>query len=256
MNLDDLQQQVQVFMVERRGLAMALGVATGALMLLIFAAWPVWNQVQEVRSDIKKASKQLDTVSRQAQVLQKLDIEDSDQYERVAIALPQNKQPLANLLRISQVASTSGVQFLDYNLNPGVVSTDEAQLEKASDIGEFEFDVTLRGTYEQMKTAFALIEQSLPLFSINTFSLATTQSDDVDTANLDVEQRIITVELLLTSYYSYLDSQMMKASEIKMLTASQQDIVDQLGQYSMPTNNFGVNPQEFNNTQLFMQRVN
>lgn len=252
MKLEDIQQQLQIFIVERKSLVLAIGFIIASVLLIFLAAWPTWSKLSVARADLKKASQQVEQTETQKELLQNIMQDLDNQYDLVMTALPADKQPLANLLRIREVASRSGVRFVDYTLNPGLVSTDAAELEqRQSPVQEFRFKVTLEGEYNQMQQAFKLIEESLPIFSINSYDLEVSNEEATD-----LEQKQITVDLDLVSYYSVLESDQVATKKMINFTPQQQQTLQKLSEFSLPSTDYSVQPQEFDNQDLFLPATN
>lgn len=246
-NFDDLQQEVRIFMVERQQLVMAGAVAISALLIIFFAIWPMWGKNQEFRSEMKTLQRQVKNTTQQKSIIESA-IDNSEQLQRVNAALPLYKQPLTNLLQISQVASQSGVIISEYSLNPGVVSTDSAELDKKSkSISDpFVFQVVLEGQVDQVREAFRLIETSLPLIEIESFNLSSSGS-----RNEDGQEVRSTVELDLVAHSAFLEASDLKNQKIEDLNSEQLAALDKLKTYTLPSPGNQIQPRFFENADLF-----
>lgn len=248
MNINDWQQQLQYFVIERRMLVVSAAIGGASLLLVGLGIWPAWQKIQANTVALRRLEQQVTKSSQRVNILSKISEADNKKFERVAIALPEFKQPLNNLMAINTIASRSGVIIDDYNLNPGVVSTDSGQVTTVTTtaskgVESFKFEVTLSGSLEQIETAFAQIETSLPLMDIAAFDLTSS-------AKIPGQYQ---VTLSLLSRYAGISSAAVAKQPVVAINAEQTAIMEILQKFSLPGEGSDITPQEYNNDSLFGQ---
>ena len=251
MKLQDIQQLVQMFIVERRLLVVAIALAIASLAIGGAAIWPMWQQLQTTSTQIRKLENQVNKNQKRLKIVQNVSEEDQQNFDRVGMALPEYKQPLNYLLIMNDIASRSGVVISEYNLNPGIVSTDSADTTTtsrsvAAGVDAFDFTVTLQGTLDQIKDSFHQLETSLPLMEITQFDLSASTQDD---SGID-QYRVI---LSLVSHYAKLEVKDVAKQTVEPLSDAQQSILDQITTYHLPGENTKVAPKLYDNQNIFGQ---
>ncbi len=246
MNMNDWQQQIQYFLIERRMLVVSAAIGAASLLLIALGIWPAWQKIQKNAVAIRRLEQQVAKSSQRVTILSDLKEADQEHFDRVSIALPEFKQPLHNLMAINTIASHSGVIIEDYNLNPGVVSTDSAQPEAkptltAQGVEIFKFEVTFSGSLEQIKEAFSQIESSLPLMDISQFDLSSSIRDEEN----------YQVTLSIFSRYAAISSEAVAKQPVTKLNAEQLKVLEALQGYSLPGEGSDILPQQYDNQELF-----
>jgi hypothetical protein len=248
MSTQDLQQLLQMFWIERRRLLVSVLLIVVSVLLVAFSVWPSWQKIQASNRQIKKIETQLNKNQKRLDLINQLSENDNQLFERVAIALPEYKQPLNYLLIMDDIAERSGVTVVEYNLNPGIVSTDSADTstarQPASGALAFEFDVSIKGSLEQIKNAFAQIETSLPLMQITVFDLNVNSVENSDEISYSAS-------LSLSTNYAKLEVKDVAKQTVEELDPDQQAVLDQIESYFLPGEGTKVSPQKFNNQSFF-----
>jgi len=247
-SISDWQQQLQYFLIERRMLVISACIGVASLLLIGLGIWPAWQKIQTNTVALRRLDQQVSKSSQRVNILSKINKADNEKFERVAIALPEFKQPLSNLMAINTIASRSGVVIDDYNLNPGVVSTDSGQpaavtTTATKGVENFKFEVTLSGSLEQIEDAFAQIETSLPLMDIAAFDL---------TSSAKVPGQF-QVTLSLLSRYAAISSAAVAKQPVVAINDEQTAIMETLQKFTLPGEGSDITPQEFDNDNLFSQ---
>jgi hypothetical protein len=252
MTSQEWQQQIQLYILERRTLLVS--VVSGLIALLIWplGIWPLWNQYSSAQTQIRRLQNQVNQVSSRATLLQGVDAERREDFRRAEAALPLQKQPFAALLGLNEIASRSGVSLTSYDLNPGVVSTDSAQSESqrptANGIFTFPLEVTFQGSFAQLQDAFRLIETTLPLFEIDEYSISP-QANATDSADL------VRSELTIRMVSAPLQAGEFARSTASQLSPKQQAVIEKLRTYTLtePQNFLPQEGVEFNNPDYLLQ---
>lgn len=254
MKLADIQSYLQMFLVERRMLVVALGLFITSLIIGGAAIWPMWQQAQTTRSKIQKLEQQVGKNQKRLNILTSLTEAQKQDFARVATALPEYKQPLNYLLMMNEIASRSGIVISEYNLDPGIVSTDSAETagtprSNASGATPFSFDVTIQGSLEEVERAFQNIETSLPLMEISRFDFATMSKG----ATLNETGTRYEVILTLVTRYALLDAKSVAKQTVEPLTPDQQAVLQAISSFHMPGEGTQIPPVQYDNRAIFGQ---
>jgi hypothetical protein len=241
MNWEDSKQEFQFFLVERRILARSIVLSLISLGLIFLVVWPLWSNNQNVNSSIKQIEKKLSSSSQRLNLIKTHSQEQQEDYDRVALALPDQKQPLQDLLAMREIASSSGALLSEYNLNPGLVSTESAETAPATtqNMQTFSFEVSLQGTLENIQKTFAAIENSLPMFEITEFDFS---------SNSESEYR---VNLNLVSRYASLQPSSVAKKSVKSLNDQQNQVLNELRRFSITGSDKQISPLEYKDRQIF-----
>lgn len=230
MTLQDWQQQLQLYVLERRTLIVSIVCVAIAVIIWPVGIWPLWNRFSEAQSQVKRLQNQVNQVSARASLLQSLDAVRREDFRRAEAALPLQKQPFAALLGLNEIASRSGVVLSAYDLNPGIVSSDSAQAEgqrsnAASGVQAFPIEVSLQGTMAQLQEAFRQIETNLPLFEIVEYSISQrTASSSAD---------LVSSELTIRMFSAPLQASEFARATAAPLSAKQQAVAERLGGFTL-----------------------
>lgn len=230
MTIQDWQQEIQLYFLERRALIISIVCALIAILIWPLAIVPLWNQMSSSQTRAKSLSTQVNQTTTRANLLQSVDEQQRENFRRAEAALPLQKQPFAALLGINEIASRSGVALNSYDLSPGVVSTNSAETEDvrptSTGVQSFPIDVSFQGTIDQVQEAFRLLESNLPLFEIVEFSISP-QGDATSEAALvrsDVTVRMFSAPLQTSEF---------ARSTASTLTDKQLSVMERLQQYTL-----------------------
>lgn len=252
MTTQDWQQQIQLYILERRTLLVSVVCVLIALLIWPLGILPVWNQFSAAQTQTRRLQSQVNQATIRANLLQGLDTERLEDFKRAEAALPLQKQPFAALLGLNEIASRSGLSLTSYDLNPGVVSTDSAQTEAqrptAAGVLNFPLEVTFQGSFTQLQEAFRLIETNLPLFEIDEYSIS-------PQANSSGSADLVSSELTIRMFSAPLQAGDFARSTATQLSPKQQAVVEKLRGYTLsdPQNFLPQQGIQFNNADYLLQ---
>jgi hypothetical protein len=244
-NLSGLEQILQGALVERKQLLLSVVIVVLGVLVAVVGAWPLWQRIQSSQASLRKLQTQVNKDAQRLRVLESANAQDSGNFDLMALALPEFKQPLSNMITLGEIASRSGVVIVEYNLSPGVVSTDSAETQVTGKSGTdaFTFQVTMQGNLDQVKQAFAEIETSLPLMEISRFDLSRNAKEE--------EEDLYRTEITLVTRFIKLDPTEIAKQPAAALSAEQQSLLDTLRSFHAPGEGTKFTPQQYENQQLF-----
>lgn len=170
MQLD--QVNIRILVSTRKFLlfTIALGViaATLVLAVLIPQAQEAMNTISKLRSEtpktdaLRKKSASLDSITGTAEYAQ---------IEVVDEALPSKKPLLELLLSIRNVSQTTGARVTKFELSPGLVASDAAQLQKQErqnnkGFDSLSVDLEIAGSFKQLQDFLLKVEQVSPFTTV------------------------------------------------------------------------------------------
>lgn len=231
MTSQEWQQQLQLYVLERRTLIVSIVCVVIAAVIWPVGIWPLWNRFSEAQSQVKRLQSQVNQESTRASLLQSLDAVRREDFRRAEAALPLQKQPFAALLGLNEIASRSGVVLSAYDLNPGIVSSDSAQAEgqrsnAATGVQTFPIEVSLQGSMAQLQEAFRQIETNLPLFEIVEYSISSQR-------NASGSADLVSSELTIRMFSAPLQASEFARATAAPLSAKQQAVAERLSGFTL-----------------------
>lgn len=207
----DLQKQLNEWWIQRRQLVLAVGLFVGSALLVFLGAYRFWQIGGELQITLEQKEKELGAVIQRATLLNTITPDDRSGYALVEQALPRFKEPLQVMRTLEAVAQQTQVSLGEYDLNPGIVSTESAQetgssrsrnTSRSSPFQSLRLEIEASGSFQQLTTAIDNIEQSLPLMEITDLRIAPARrSGTGDLTNVEY-----TATLQLESYYADIDA--------------------------------------------------
>ena len=204
----DIEKIANEWWIQRRQLVIAAGLFVGALVLLSFGAYRFWLVSSELQISIEQQEKELRSIEQRATVLNTITPEDKAGYLLVERALPRFKEPLQVMRTLEAISQDTQVSLGEYDLNPGIVSTESAvqagssrNRSKAAQSDTLRIEIEMSGTFQQLTTAIQNVEESMPIMEITDLRIAPARRN---TENLATVQYTATIQL--ESYYSDVSS--------------------------------------------------
>ena len=153
-----------------KSLAIAIGMAVSAAILLLVAVLPLYNNAQDVLAKIKTRSSDLDALNAKVSILSQLDPAVlQDRVKVLDAALPPRKDVLLYLASIDGLSRELGLTFGGLSLAPGDIdqATGSAQKSvKVAGLQTLDTEVKMSGGQEAIYTFLRSIENVLPLMQI------------------------------------------------------------------------------------------
>jgi hypothetical protein len=227
----DLQRLRSQLWVQRRELLIGAVLLAASAALLALGAWPFWNRIQVTRADLGRERQSLTKVQQRAALLSGITPDDQSRFEQAGLALPLGKQPLVVLQSIEAIAAEVGVTVREYDLNPGLIST-QAAATTTRQVGRtretqaraqiLPISVEVVGEFAKIQQTLALIEETLPLMEVVEISL----NPEKRVAEFASSGSVYVAELLINSYYSQLDAKALARQGATALNRGQEDALE------------------------------
>lgn len=154
-----------------KNLAMAIGIALSALLLVMVAIVPMFKNASKLLKQIKTKSAELETLTNKVTILSQLD--GNVLQDRVVVldkALPPKKDILQYLASIDGLSRELGLSFGGLNLAPGEITeatgSGEKKSAKNSGLQSLETEIKMRGSEDSVYAFLRKIEEVLPLMQI------------------------------------------------------------------------------------------
>jgi Tfp pilus assembly protein PilO len=131
---------------------------------------PIFFSITKVPTNVKTLEAKLADLQENVAVLDALDeTELREQLSALQLAAPAQKNVVGGISAIKVAAFESGTLLSSLETNPGrftLNATESAQI--YSDLGNsFAYEISIMGTYEQIKEFIAKIESKAPLLQVN-----------------------------------------------------------------------------------------
>lgn len=194
---------LRIIIATRKPLLISIGLILVGIILLATLVIP---QAQETFNLINQINAQKPKTTELKKKLASLEnISANAEYAQVDIvekALP-SKKPLLELLKsLSLVSQSSGAEISKFQLSPGLVATDVAQLQKAAGSKNANYDdleVTLKviGTFKQIQDFLIQVEKVSPFTTVTEVQL----NGQVDRSTLSDTQTKFQADIKTSTYF-------------------------------------------------------
>lgn len=233
----DVNRFKNELLLQRRLLLIGIAVVGGTLLSLIFAAWPLWGKIQTARDELIREQNKLAQIKQRAALVTGITEQDAENFALVGGALPLEKEPLQFLQALQQIGGKSGVSLSQYDLNPGIISTEAAvtatRRRSAAQRGTsrtMNIAVEFTGRFSDLLALVDNIEKARPIMEIESITVdpaRRTQAGDTLTSNLQY-----TARLTIRTYYQPVDMSVLSKSTATALTKEQQKTLETLQAFS------------------------
>lgn len=255
------QLNYRTFLINRKSLAIAIGLGVVSVCLVIFAIVPQFQETLDLNSQLKKEKPKLDKLQRKLVELDNIQFSaEFSQRGFVEAALPSRKPLLELLTSLHTISESDNVSIGEFSLSPGLVATNEAEIiadanKKSNNDGVDTIDVEMvvTGTFSNIGSFLINLEKISPFTTITQLGLSSRSSgDDFNQQESDMRAKISTK--------SYFFTQSVAASieaPLPTLNALEQSVLRDLADFSsidLPEqleitggleDLFGVDPLEF-----------
>lgn len=256
------QLNYRTFLVNRKSLAVGIGLSAVSAGLVLFAIIPQFQEILGLNSQLTNEKPKLERLQRK---LVELDnIQFSPEFSQRAIvdaALPSKKPLLELLTSLHTISEADSVSIDDFSLSPGLVATSEAEIvadanrrANAEGVDTIDVEMTVTGTFANVSKFLINLEKISPFTTITQLGLSSRNSgDDFDEQASDMQAKI--------TIQSYFFTQSIAASveaPLPTLNALEQNVLSDLADFSnvdLPEqleitgggleDLFGVDPLEF-----------
>ena len=230
------QFNYRTFLINRRPLAAAIGLAVVSACLVMFAIIPQFQETLDLNSQLSSEKPKLERLQRK---LVELDnIQFSPEFSQRSIvdgALPSKKPLLELLTSLHTISEADNVSIDEFSLNPGLVATSEAEIvadakskTNASGVDTIDVEMSVTGTFENVGNFLINLEKISPFTTITQLGLSSRNSGDDFNEQASDMQAKITIQ-------SYFFTQSVAASieaPLPTLNALEQNVLTELADFS------------------------
>lgn len=150
----------------------------GLISLIFIGVGGVYaNKFLELRSELKSEEETLEEVMSTLRTLENLSLEGLDTEQLIVeTALPAEKPIFEVLTNLSRIASSSGIALRQLSSKPGSLATESAVTGRSVSTSpskgkekpdNFKLTVSLEGPYQNMRTFFDLVNNTVPLIALD-----------------------------------------------------------------------------------------
>ncbi len=253
----------RTFFTNRKSLAIAIGLATASVLLVIFAIIPQFQEVVQLNAELNKEKPRLEKLQRKLVELENVQFSpEFSQKEIVDAALPSKKPLLELLTSLNTIAVDNRVVITEFSLNPGIIATTAAELEALSKkkakntdgLDKLEIEMVVNGPFSDVGTFLIDLEKISPFTTVTQLGLSSLRKgDDFGAQASDMRAKITSSSYFFTqSVAAAVEAPLPTLSQrelevLQELTAfSQVDLPEQLEVNGGGLQDlFGVDPFEF-----------
>lgn len=251
-------------LLQRRLLLIGIAVVIGCIGSLAFGAYPLIEKIQLAQANLKQEKAELAKIQQRAALVTGLNDEDRANFSLAAEALPLEKQPLALLQMLQALSGASNTSLTQYNLNPGVISTESAaapttnrrRTGAAAVTAAKNMEITgeFAGSFSSLISLVQNVETARPIWEIESLTVdPVKRKTGSASANFTY-----TAKMTLRSYYHPITAASVGSATAQALTTQQkttlttlQEMKSWLPQESVDASGQNVQPGTFQNTDLF-----
>lgn len=201
-----LEQWRKEYWGQRRQLVLALVFTLVSILIFVMGGQQISGMVRQTNLSIRREKDALNKIQRRVKLIEEISSDDRSAFEQAARAMPGSKQPLAILRSLEAIAEENQMSIGHYDLNPGLLSTEEAVLaekkKQEEGIESFVIKLEMTGSFNNLLSSLQEIEQTLPLMEVTTLTI----SPMTTALNEDIGSVPYRAELQVRSFFALLDA--------------------------------------------------
>lgn len=230
------QLNYKTFLVNRRSLAVAIGLSIVSAALVIFAIIPQFQEIIKLNSELNNEKPKLEKIQKKLVELDNIQFSpEFSQREVVDAALPSKKPLLELLTSLHTISEADRVSITEFSLNPGLIASSEAEIQEDAKrlankdgVDSIDLEMTVVGTFDDVGKFMLDLEKISPFTTITQLGLSSRASgDDFTAAASDIQAKISTK--------SYFFTQSVTASveaPLPVLNQGEQEVLTELANFS------------------------
>lgn len=227
---------IEMILNNRKQMVISVIFGIVSIGLLFLAIIPQFKEFLSLKSEFDKEVPRLSKLKQKLVELENIQFTpEFAQSEVVNNALPSKKPLLELLSSLSSIAAASSVKIEDFDLNPGIIASDTAELQayyakELSKDGIDTLDVSMNavGSFENIQVFLINLEKISPFTTINTLSLnSRVRGDDFNEQELDMIAKLTTKSHFFTQTVSAAIE-----APLPILNSKEQDVLKELASFS------------------------
>ncbi len=224
------------FLVNRKNMGLAILLGLVAFFLVFLAIIPQFNKFLELTREFKLEKPKLEQLNKKLLGLENISFTpEFAQANVVEQALPSKKPLLEFLASLNAIATQDQVQIENFSLNPGVISSNSAELheeykKKNNKSGVDTLDVSMNvvGSFKNIQEFLIDLEKISPFTTINTLSLnSRKRGDDFNSKESDMQ-----ADLTTKSYFFTQTVASAVTAPLPVLNTREQEVLKELATFS------------------------
>lgn len=263
MTQNDLKRWFNELWLQRRQLVIAVVLGVSAVGLLFGVLYPLWGTISRAQTNIQQQKNVLSRLQQRAGIVTAVNEKDRESFALIQQAIPPFKEPILMLKTVEAIAQETGISLSQYDLSPGLVSTESSSVQAAPVRGRttgsassarlesIPMKVVVTGTFPQINQALAAFEESRPILEVQQLSITPARRGQTGGA----DRILYSAEVQLRSYYALFQPQQIARSEAQRLTAKQESTRDEIVsfRYWLPESSAGneLDLRDFANMNFF-----
>lgn len=244
----------KIILTNRRYLIESILLFAASAGILIFAALPQVQVVFELKNKVDSQRPIVTTLDTKLSNLSRVEVsQEFGQALLVNNALPSRKPLMELLISLQSSADQSGAEIINFQVSPGELATDSAQLKSnvkraSPDYDFLEMEVELEGSLDNVQTFLTRVEQFTPFTTIAAVSIELPQqSQQFGTQS----ENILTANLKIRTYYFTKSVQSSVESVLPSLSDKDREVLNALAAFQTITVNESQNIEGGGNEELF-----
>ncbi|MBU0974590.1 type 4a pilus biogenesis protein PilO [Patescibacteria group bacterium] len=227
---------IEMIITNRKQMLISVVLGVVSFGLVFLAIIPQFQEFWTLKSELDKEIPRLTKLKQKLVELENIQFTpEFAQSEIVNNALPSKKPLLELLSSLSSIAAESSVQIKDFDLNPGIIASDTAELQayyakKLSKDGIDTLDISMNavGSFENIQVFLINLEKISPFTTINTLSLnSSVRGDDFNEQELNMLAKLTTKSHFFTQTVSAAIE-----APLPILSFKEQNVLEELASFS------------------------
>lgn len=229
----------KILLATRKPLLIAVGLGLICLILLFTLLIPQVTQIFDTTSKLSAETPKTDNLKKKLASLENISsVAEYAQVDVVEGALPSKKPLLELLMSLSTVAQLTGIEITEFELSPGLVATDSAELQKniTSTAKNKNFDslqvkLQITGTFKQIQEFLIQVERAAPFTTVAEMQISGSVSDN----SLAEDTVLFRAELVTETYFFTQPISVRVESPLPLIGTPEQSVLAALASF-VPSN--------------------
>lgn len=219
-----------IFWRTRQYLILSIIFALVSALILAVATYPQIQATISLRDKIKTLDRKNEELKTKLERLKSITFDPSYEQAEVADSALPSKKPLSELLaNLDTISTANNVTIVEYQLTPGQVATDSAQLNvgkgKDKELDKLSISYTIQGNKDDVNNFLTAIEQISPFTTITKMTVSTSEREG---------KQISTARLTSETYFFIQSIKTTVETALPVINDYDQQVLRSLANFSLP----------------------